>query len=60
MTVDTVRRWLKAGKLKGTRYWRGRSEFSSSPPRIWVVERESVDQLIAERMESQKGRKAKR
>jgi len=36
-SVSTVRKWLKAGRLKGQLFVRGRSRFQLGSPRKWLV-----------------------
>ena len=48
----TVRRWIKTGALKGTLYRRERGLFSSSPPKIYVIDRESVERVCDKRRRS--------
>ena len=46
VSSSTVRRWIRAGVLKGTLYRRGRPWFSlSSPPAKYVIERGSVERV---------------
>lgn len=44
--TETVRRWIKNGNLEGIKFIRGRSMFTCHAWKIYLVTRESVDELL--------------
>ena len=46
---QTIRRWIKAGILEGTKYIRQRTFFTLSAWQIYVINRDSVEKVLSKR-----------